>query len=326
MNEVQALQTAFFNKIKQQANSITLVANEIAELLSVTKSEVYHKMQGRSFLTLQQIYLLSKTYNVPFFTGGNNKEATTVFQYQSFYEKNITIDNYLSSLHNFLSGISAGKNKKLFCATEDVPTFHLFKYPELAAFKMYYWERRLNALNSDTITPPFNSKSIRPDRIKTAHELYLLHREIPGVEIWSRGALFNTIDQINYAAETGNIKDKCLGRTIAQQFLSVLQDVERDAKQQKKDGSNVPFDWYFCDVIGNITYLAEMNGSRMAFIRLNTFNNLHTDEERICNEIRLWIDALINDGVSFSGQSSKYRNLYLNEAFKGCHNLIGAFS
>ena len=87
----------------------------------------------------------------------------------------------------------------------------------------------------------------------------------------------------------------------------------------------MPFQWYFCEVIGNETYLAQLAQKQLAFIRFNTFNNLYTDNEILCSEIRHWMDALIYDATNFSGRSGKHRNIYLKEAYKACDELVAHF-
>jgi hypothetical protein len=326
MNEVHSVQIAFFKKLKQQVSTQKLLANEIADVLKLSRSEAYHKIQGTSLLTLPQIHCLCKTYNVPFFIGGNEASATTSFRYLPFYQQQIPIEKYLVLLNNFLSGINNVREKKLFCATEDIPTFHLFKYPELGAFKMYYWSRRMQASNSTSNVSNFTMQSVSKENIKAAYELYQLYNQIPCVEIWSRGSLFNTVDQIKYAAESGIIKDKKLGRLISQQFISVLQDIEKYAIHgDRQENGSASFQWYFCEVIGNITYLAQIDKKELAFIRFNTFNNMNTDNEVMCKEIRLWMEALIYDAVNFTGKGSKHRNIYLEEAYKICDGLVESF-
>lgn len=327
MNEVHVMQVAFLQKIKQQqVSNHKLIAGEIADVLGISRSEAYHKIQGTSLLTLPQIHLLCKTFNLPFCIGGNDTAATTAFQYLPFYHQQIPIDKYLLLLNKFLCSINHVEVKKLFCATEDIPTFHLFKYPELGAFKMYYWNRRMQKSNSKSNLSNFTMESVNKENVKSAYELYQLYNQIPCVEIWSRGSLFNTVDQIKYAAESGIIKDKKLGRLIAQQFISVLQDIERYAiHEDRQENGSASFQWYFCEVIGNITYMAQIDKKELAFIRFNTFNTMNTDDEVMCKEIRLWMEALIYDAVNFTGKGSKHRNLYLEEAYGICDELVASF-
>jgi len=69
--------------------------------------------------------------------------------------------------------------------------------------------------------------------------------------------LLITIDQIRYAAESNILKDKSLGRILCEQLIATLYDIEGYAMKSCKN-ENVLFDWYFCDVVGSVTYLAKI--------------------------------------------------------------------
>ncbi len=128
------------------------------------------------------------------------------------------------------------------------------------------------------------------------------YKEIPCVEIWSRGSLCVTVDQLKHAEETRILHDKKLGQVIAKQLRAVVSDIESYAIQKSKnEDSNVPFEWYFTDVVENVTYLAQLNKKQIAFVGFNTFNNINTDNEFFCTEINMWMDSLIYDSMSFSG-------------------------
>lgn len=52
---------------------------------------------------------------------------------------------------------------------------------------------------------------------------------------------------------------------------------------------------------------------------------MKTDDEEMCKEIRLWMEALMYDSINFSGQGSKHRNMYLEEAYRICDGLVAFF-
>ncbi len=326
MNEVKTQQIAFFGTIKEKISTQTLLAKEIAKLLGVSTSEAYNKIAGNSLLTLPQIHLLCKTYNLNFLISPNGSYSSTLVEFLPFYQQNIDIDKYLFSINKFLCKINTAKDKKIMCAAEDIPILNLFKYPELSAFKLYYWHRRKQINNPNATVPDFTRKSINEEDVKAAYELYLLYKQIPGVEIWCGGSLANTVNQIKSAAESGVIKDKNLGKTIAKQLASVLSDIENYAiNESKSEDASVPFEWYFCEDIGSVIYLAQLEKKQIAFIRFDTYNLLNTDSEILCNEVSHWMNALIYDGTSFSGQGSKHRNIYLKEAYQTCDELVAQF-
>lgn len=320
---MKSIQAAFLHSIEQKLGEDKLLAEEIAEALAISKPEAYKKISGKSMLSMQQIEELCKAYGVNFHINGSSNRATDTVQFLPFNATPFTVKDYINTLEMFLAKIAGAGQKKLSCATDDIPIFHLFKYPELTAFKLHFWELRV--VPGKKIV--FNFADTRPEVLEQANRIHQLYQTIPSVEIWTKSSLLNTIEQIKYAGQSGILADKEMGRTICHQLNLALQDVEKCALlHSKKIGSTIPFDWYFYHIIGCITYLAETDGDKMAYLRFNTFNNLQAVNGPLCDEVKHWLDGLVQDSTGFSGQGSMQRNKYLAEAYKACADLMEGFS
>ncbi|MEO6868800.1 MAG: hypothetical protein ABI168_04090, partial [Ginsengibacter sp.] len=143
MKDAISLQTDFLQKICGRIKVGALPANEIAWLLQISNSEAYNKMSGKSALTLTQVQLLCKKYGVIFEISKAARNTRARVSYTPFHTGKISVGDYLASLNQFMSTLKAQNVKKLTCATDDIPFFHLFKYPELTAFKLYFWQSRI---------------------------------------------------------------------------------------------------------------------------------------------------------------------------------------
>lgn len=314
MKDATAIQREFLQKIQSRLKPGTLLANEIANLLQVSISESYNKISGNSALTLVQIQLLCKKYDVAFEIGKpGNKTGAKVF-YTPFHSGKISIGNYLASLNQFMADLKKDQITKLSCATDDIPFFHLFKYPELTAFKLYFWESRIPAKNGDVTARSFELKKADKKNISAAFKLHKAYSTIPSVEIWTKVNLLITIDQIKSAYESQLLKDKELARTICDQLLLTLDDIEQYAINGYKTTPSATFDWYECDVVGNVAYLAESPLRKISFLRFNTFNNFTTEDAGICKETAMWMQFLLSNATGFTGHGSKQRNSYLLNA------------
>jgi hypothetical protein len=147
------------------------------------------------------------------------------------------------------------------------------------------------------------------------------------VEIWTKSSLLNTLEQMKYAKACGIIKDDTIGKLICRQLRSSIGDIEKYAinKSKTADGK-ILFDWYFYEIIGSITYLAEMDNDLAAFIRFNTFNTIQAFNQPVCKEVKHWIQKLVADSTGFSGQGSVQRNKYLAMAYESCDEMEQIFN
>jgi len=319
---MEQLQTNFFKHLSQKLAANRKMSDELVELLGISKGEAYKKINTKSLLTIPQIKLLCDKFQVSFTIEGKENRASANVNFTPFHTGKIEVRDYINSLEKFLSNIASAANGKLTCATDDVPIFHLFQYPELTAFKLHFWQMRI----IDQAPFKFNVNDWSPSILQPAARLHQLYQTIPSVEVWTKTSLLNTLDQIKYAAETKIITDKKVGRLICSQLRSALAEIEMYAVNRNKlSKKDVSFDWYFYDIIGTITYLAEMDDELSTFIRFNTFNTIQEENGPLCKEVKHWLENLIKDATGFSGQGSVQRNKYLAAAYDQCDEMAGLF-
>ena len=209
-------------------------ANEIAALLHISKSEAYNKIKGTSQLTISQIYTLCNKYEISFEITPAGSSNYCKIKYTPFHTGNIDMSSYLLRLNTFMKELATQQEPKLACATDDIPFFHLFKYPELAAFKLHFWESRITKTGINKPEKIFDFKKANKKDIKAAYQLHKTYCTIPCTEIWTKSYMLITPDQLRYAFESQLIKDNQLGKVICDQLLSTLADIETYAIQKSK--------------------------------------------------------------------------------------------
>jgi len=310
-------QNSFFNSIKSSLPSYQNFASSIAEALDLSINEAYKKIRGTSAINLQQIIKLTDTFGVPF-VYQPNELPTVTFDYLSIDKQRPNMLAYLKDLLENLKQIQRSKTKHITITTDDIPVFHFFKYPELTAFKLFFWAD--STIQTGT---KFDDSFLSEEIMEVSKELNQIYLEIPSTEIWSKDTVYGTIEQIRYAYEAGHISDKAMAEKIVEQVRYCLTDMNMYAIGSKKTiDPQHTFNWYSCDVLGSISYLVDFQDSMSCFNRFNTFNYLKTADPFYCNQTKEWMQGLIKKSVSFSGQGEKHRNKYLYNAFAECDNLI----
>lgn len=319
---MEHVQVSFFKQIAKKKTGGKRLSDELVDLLGISKGEAYKKIKAKSLLTIPQIELLCNKFQVSFSIHGSENQSGSHINFTPFHTGKVGVKDYINNLGRFLENIVDSTDGKLSCATDDIPFFHLFHYPELTAFKLHFWQMRI----IDKAPFKFSMKDWGGSVLKPAARLHDLYQAVPSVEVWTKTSLLNTLDQIRYAAEAGIINDKKLGKLICTQLRSALADIELYAINRNKSAKRtVSFDWYFYDIIGTITYLAEMNGGLETFIRFNTFNTIQEENGPLCTEVKHWLESLIKDATGFSGQGSVQRNKYLAAAYEQCDAMAEMF-
>lgn len=311
------MQEQFIEKLRTALPTNQSLAQSISETLGISLNEAYKKIRNQSALTLQQMVKLSDRYQVSIMYQPGQQDIVS-FSYSRISNQVAGAEQYLADLLKQLKLIHAAKEKHLTVVTDDIPLFHLFKYPELSAFKLFFW------LESISDGPSiFDRNFIAGITLQASRELNQLYLEIPSTEIWSKDCIQGSLMQIRYAFEAGFIADKALAEELITQLRYCLTDMNMYAMSSKKTiDAKHSFNWYNCDVLSSIAYVAETNGAIACFNRFNTFNFLKTEDPEYCRQTKRWIQGLIRKSVSFSGQGEKHRNKYIYQAFQECDALI----
>lgn len=309
---MENVQTAFFSNIKNLLSPSKLLANEIALVLRISKAEAYNKIKGSSSLTLQQIEILCKVFNCRFEVNPQADKTTSRFRFTPFHTGKVDMLQYITSLHKQVDNMQKNGLQKLSCSTDDIPFFHLFKYPELTAFKLFFWNSRISSSAGNKATPTFTNKNKDKKTIAAAYSLYEVYQIIPCLEIWNNSETLIILEQMRYAFTNNLVTDKKLRQEICNQLMLVLHDIEGYAISKAKNKEVLAtFDWHYCEVVNNVSYLATLENSQACFLRFNTFNNLESGDANICREVDNWLQSLLKESVGFSGQGSNMRNKYL---------------
>lgn len=311
------MQEHFIERLRRALPSHQNVAQSIADCLGISVNEAYKKIRNQSALTISQLVKLSDAFKVSIIYQPGQQEIVT-FSYSKIEKDFAGIEHYMTDLLRQLKSIHSAKEKHLTIVTDDIPLFHLFKYPELSAFKLFFW---LESISDQPVR--FDRNFVMESVLEVSRELNQLYLEIPSTEIWSKDCIQGSLKQIRYAHEAGFISDNSLAEELITQLRYCLTDMNMYAMSSKKtiDAAHT-FNWYNCDVLSTIVYLVEINNVTTCFNRFNTFNFLKTEDTEYCEQTKRWVQSLIRKSVSFSGQGEKHRNKYIYQAFQECDTLI----
>jgi hypothetical protein len=314
------VQHNFFERIRATIPNEQLSVN-VALVLNISSSEAYKKIAGKSLLNLGQIQLLCDKFRVGFDYNPVISSNRVLFSYAPLSPKE-GIEEYLDNLYNSLEYIRSVEDSHIICSTDDIPVFHLFQFPELTAFKLFFWEGRVGPKNKKTEV--FSAKAINKKLTAKCFDLYKVYAGISGTEIWTKSSLLSILFQIEYAIEARLITDKGLIFKLCDQLELTIKEVEGYAINEEKHtiaGKPVAFKLYFCENIGNTIYLAKVNDGLTCYQRFNTFNNLQTSDQAYCEEVDQWMKSLIKESICVSGEGEKQRNVYIGDLIKSIDNL-----
>src|SRR6185295_8997571 len=288
--ESHDLQKQFFQQLKSRLPQHLSMSEEVAELLEISTDSAYRRIRGEKPIMLEEIRKLCNHFRLSLDQLLSIDTDTTLFHGQWADYQNFNFETYLTDMLKNLQLISSFQNKMMYYEAKDIPVFHHFQFPELAAFKYFFWMKSIleyPALAKKT----FSLKEIPESIFVLGKKIIETYNTIPSVEIWSIETLNSSIRQIEYYREGGLFESKADIKVIYDQLEQMIDHLEKQAEHGTKfllneshEGREKNFQMFFNEVIlGHNTILAVMDDAKMVFLNHGVLNYLTTHDKKFCD-------------------------------------------
>lgn len=293
------IQQRFFNKIKQIVPPNYALADELADVLNISKDSVYRRLRGETALSLEEVLVICQHYRITFESLANPDAVT--FEFKQLNPDLDSFHQYLQRLLLDLKRIKSFDNGELLYAAEDIPVFHHFNHPLLTAFKMFYWMRSIMHV-PELEGERFKPGTLTDDLLATAKEIYETYLQIPSVEVWTDETASSTLKQIEYYWDAGLFEDSATAIAVCDDFIEELQHLQRLCERGNKQGT--PFRFYLNDImIGNNCILIKAGHSKFTYLSHHSFNFMLTTDFNFSNQTEIWLDGMMQKSMLISGVS-----------------------
>lgn len=315
---VDGFQTLFLDTIQKRYTSRTNLIEDISNVLHVGKDSVYRRLRGDTVLTTDELYALSKHFNISLdelVFGGSDKIHFTFNDFESNIK---SIDAYLISLLEKLKFLRRLQNPKIYYASSEIPIFYYCFVPEVFFFKLFVWGRTLwdiEYLKNTTFSLTLFNKNHRDLCTQILSEYVFL----PSEELWSINLFDNTLYQIEYHAEGGYFENTSDANELCHKMYLLVEHFRRMAGQSikiKQIGGHpyeVPFRLYHNEMIyTNNQILVNSETMNLLFSSFCNPNFIHSGEGRICDYSKEWFEKVRSKSTDLSGVNEKARNKFFD--------------
>ena len=305
------VQSIFLAQIRNRLPENMAFADELAELLNVSRDSAYRRIRGETLLSLDEVKKLYDQYGVSLDAIISPTSSMVLFQHQAV-DVNFTLEEWLNSLIQNLELARSSKELELIFAAKDIPIFHYFQIPELSAFKLFVW---LKSVIKDvkytnlSYTPEIIPKEI----LATAAKAWQLYASLSSIEIWSDEAFNSTLKQIEFYHECGFFAEQSHGKMLCDQLIQLNNQIRHVAAEGKKSEGGV-FKLYQNEIlIPDNTIFARIHNERVVYINYNTLDLLTTRQDPFCEKTEAYMNNLIKNSALISATSEKERNRFFNK-------------
>ncbi|MCB9262046.1 MAG: hypothetical protein H6607_06700 [Flavobacteriales bacterium] len=322
----QSFQEKFVDYLKKSVSVNVLLADELAEVLAVSKDSAYRRLRSETPFTIDEAMKVCSHFKLDLSLFFNKLNQSITFKFNKLYDLKGGFEQYLSGIKNFIDYASKTGGKIIYAA-EDVPIFHHFDYPALATFKLFYWQKAV--LNeSSLVGQRFRKELIHPDTLKSGKDLLESYNNIESTEIWTEESVNSTLRQILYMVESGQFESFGDAEVVLHEVRQMMSDLQQKAEKASKlnDSSKQNLTIYNSEVlIGNNCILVEHPEVPTVFISHNTFNSLSTTDADFCSETSKWMQNLIRKSTLITDVSETHRYRFfkkINAEIDGCQKAV----
>ncbi len=305
-----SIQSVFLQELKENLPPHISLVDDLAELLSISRDSVYRRIRGETLLSLEEVKKICAHYNVSLDALFAPTEEMISFHHRRIDNEHFNFQKWLHSILGNLDMICGFPEKELLFAAKDVPIFHYFNYPELSAFKMYFWMKNYHE-SAELADKSFSADLIPRELIAVGKRIWERYQEIPSVEIWSDETAVLTLRQIDYSFNSGVLTAQ-QAHKIIDDYMSMIDSIFLSSKTGKKNPAS--FALYKNEIlIAETTIFFKMGDKRAAFLVYNTTATLSTSQEAFCNNIDRFFTNLISKSTQISLTGEKERNRFFNQ-------------
>lgn len=311
------LQLQFLNRIREMIPENHAFVDELSDVMNLSTDSIYRRLRGETALSIDEVALLCRHYKISFDTFAH-PNAQVNFQYH-LLKNPLDFKLYLQDIRDDMQRIASAPNKQIVYAAIDIPIFHHFAYPELGAFKMFYWLKAIVNL-PQLEDSKFDPKVVNEEMATLGKEIYELYCQIPSVEIWTADTVNSLVKQIEFFWESGNFQKNEDAILICEQAIEELNHIERQAaiSSKKVNGESSEASRYLLyesDIeIGNNCILTQKSEELAVYLSVHTFNKMLTRHPSFCADTQLWLDNLTRKSVLISGSAEKNRYRFFKTA------------
>lgn len=312
------LQQQFFSFLRKKLPPHLSLVDEVCELLKVGTDSAYRRIRGEKAISLQELKILSEHYQLSLDQVLQLKSNSVVFDAPEINTQFVPFSQYQQGLIKQLTYFNSFKDRKMMYLCKDVPVFHFYVYPEIAAFKSFFWARSI-LNNPDYNGRKFNlSDSISDENYKQGLEILKAYNEIPSSEIWNYESINSTISQIEYYRDSGIFASRDELQAVYDSFIRMLDHMQLQAEKGHKflPGSSDltyrgSYQFYVNEVIiGNNTILVELNDLRASFVSYNVLHYMSTTDPRFTEKAFRNFDTLLSRSAMISVTGERDRNRF----------------
>lgn len=316
---METLQKVFFEHIKNKLPANLSLVDSVADILNISNDSAYRRIRGEKPISFEEILILANHFKISVDKVLELKSDMGTFSGKYIHEESFNFEMYMATMQKEFEYMNSFKENEIIYLSKDIPVFHFFAFPEIAAFKYFIWMKTVlnfNNLSNEKFALDYFIEPIH----KYGEKVIQQYNKIPGTEIMSIDNINTTLRQIEYFKETYNFKSDIDLNTLYEKLHIVTDHLESQAKlgkkflpNQKQNENAASYKLYVNDyIIGDNSIMVILNGHKISYQVHSHLNYIIIDEKQHTDYVYHHIQNIIKRSILVSEVGEKYRSRFFH--------------
>ena len=308
-------QQIFFQHIKTVLPAHLSLADEVAEVLNISNDSAYRRIRGEKPIALEEIKKLCIHFKISLDQFMHLNSDSFLFTGKLTDRTNFSFELYLQNFLEQVQFINSFEEKEIYYWAKEIPHFHYYQFPEIAAFKCFFWLKTVLDY-PEYSKSKFNFSDFDKKLFTIGKNMLETYNAIPSQEIWNVDNINTYLQQIEYYKDTNifNSKDDIL--VLYECLEKMIDHIEAQAEAGYKfnygtNGKGAPIKIYVNEfIIGDNTAMAVINKTPVVFLNHSFINIISTKDSVFCEYMYNFFQKLIRKSTLLSSVSEKQRSIF----------------
>lgn len=304
------LQQELFEHIRSMLPANLSLVEEISTLLRISHDSAYRRIRGEKSISFAELQTLSTHYRISMDSILKIDSRSSVFYGNWLRAKGFNFKSYLTGLLEHTQRIEQATHKMIFFEAKDFMAYEYLPFPELCAFKYFFWIKSI--INHPAYTnTSFEQHDLGEVLTEMRAHLLKAYLRIPGTEVWGADSINSTLHQIAYYEKIGAFRKQETAEILYEQLSAMLERLKLQAEFGEKLGTDnkkcggAPYKIYYNEAYqGNNTTLIEADGHHTVFVNHCVVNMILTHDHDFSNSTHDYFEETISRSVSLNGKNN----------------------
>ena len=320
MTYASNIQKTLFETIKSRLSPHLSLVDEIADLLDLSPDSAYRRIRGEKHLSLFEAEKLAKHFKLSLDNLLGISSDSVTFQSIFLDEEEFDFQKYLESLLGDMIRVSHDPSTEIIFQLNELNLYHVIQFPELLAFKIYFWSK--SSLDFQSFSDmKFSLSAIDENILELSGKISDYYVKLNTTELLTQEFLISFLKQIEFYTDSGFFENNEDALTLCNRALELIEHLRKQAELGYKytygltpPGTGGTFKLYSNNLtlVDNVI-LVDVSGQGITYLTNGAINLLMTsDQEFYCRNLQM-AKSIMKRSTMISDTSERERNLFFNK-------------